>query len=94
MMSRIGVLLEIASLVGCWAAIQGLQSATGEGLAARQAGVTLDLLSYNTYGLPSPIGKDLAKRFTAMPAALEGHDVVGLQETFTNESKRLLDSKA
>lgn len=94
MMRRLGVVFSLAILAGCGAAVPGLQGAPSGNLAARQAAVTLDLLTYNTFGLPAPFGKSLADRFSSMPAALEGHDFVGLQETFSGEARRLMESKA
>ncbi len=94
MMRRFGLVLGLTTLVGCGALAPGLQGGLSSRVAARAAdGVTLDLLTYNTFGLPAPLGKDLAKRFAAMPAAIAGHDVVGLQETFTGESRRILDAQ-
>lgn len=51
---------------------------------------TLSVLTWNTWGLPAPIGKDLHRRFQAMLGVLGGFDFVGLQETFTGEAKALL----
>ncbi len=50
----------------------------------------LSLVTYNTWGLPAPVGTDLGKRFQAMPGVLGGFDVVALQETFTGDAKALL----
>jgi endonuclease/exonuclease/phosphatase family metal-dependent hydrolase len=52
--------------------------------------VKLSLVTWNTYGLPAPIGTDLKKRFSAMPGVLHGFDVVALQETFDGAAKGLL----
>lgn len=50
----------------------------------------LSLLTWNTWGLPAPVGTDLRKRFQAMLGVVGGFDFVGLQETFTSEAKALL----
>lgn len=55
-----------------------------------EPGVTLTVLTQNTFGLPSPIGTDLKTRFGRMGPALSGYDFAGLQETFTGEAGRLL----
>jgi endonuclease/exonuclease/phosphatase family metal-dependent hydrolase len=82
----------LMGLVGCGAVGPGLQAHGAAQYAARDTGVTLKLLSYNTFGLPAPLGKELKKRFAAIPHAIDGFDVVGLQETFTGESQQILDS--
>ncbi|MBM3267578.1 MAG: sphingomyelin phosphodiesterase [Candidatus Sericytochromatia bacterium] len=93
MMRRFGLVLALVTLVGCGAVGPGLQGPLGSRLSARaEEGVTLRLLSYNVFGLPAPLGKELKKRFAAIPQAIAGHDVVGLQETFTGESERILES--
>ena len=87
------VLLAL-SLWGCGAQSAGLGAQASGGMAARNSGVTLDLLSYNTWGLPAPMGHNLKKRFAALSGALGGHDVVALQETFTTEAKQLIEGRA
>ena len=53
--------MAFAFLAGCGAAVPGLQAQSGADLAARRAGVTLDLVTYNTYGLPAPFCRTLAQ---------------------------------
>lgn len=42
----------------------------------------LKVLSLNTWGLPFPVGQDLDERLPRIAKAVQGHDIVLLQETF------------
>lgn len=53
------------------------------------APITLDVLSLNTYALPAPLGKNIAARSQRIGAALQGYHIVGLQETFSKDSRYL-----
>ena len=59
---------------------------TGQAAAAP---LTFDVLTYNTWGLPSPIGTLLQARYTRLATRLGGHDWVTLQETFSRSSATL-----
>lgn len=48
--------------------------------------VSLDLLTYNTWGLPAPIGKRNAERMEQIGLAVQGHGIVALQETFSRQA--------
>lgn len=93
-MRGLGLTFLVAMVAGCGAVVPGLQGASPGAMAARSTAAILDLVTYNTFGLPAPFGKSLAARFAAMPETLGGHDVVGLQETFSGEARRLLESRA
>ena len=94
MQSRIllGILFATA-IAGCGAIYPALTAGGSAGLRARAAGVSLDLLTYNTWGLPAPIGTKLKERFGKISALIGGHDVVALQETFSGESRQIFDAK-
>jgi endonuclease/exonuclease/phosphatase family metal-dependent hydrolase len=49
-------------------------------------GVTLDLLTYNCWGLPGLIGKRQGERMPQIGNAVRGHGIVTLQETFTRKA--------
>lgn len=51
--------------------------------------VTLDLLSYNVFGLPKPLGKNITERSTVIGATLGKYDIIGLQETFSRDTKAI-----
>lgn len=57
--------------------------------ARSSTGITLDVLSLNTYALPAPLGKNIAERSERIGAALQGYHIVGLQETFSKDSRYL-----
>lgn len=46
----------------------------------------LKILTFNVWGVPNPIAKDLVKRFTKIGTAINGFDLVNLQETFSDHS--------
>jgi exonuclease III len=48
--------------------------------------VELKILTLNVWGVPNPISKDLVKRFTKIGPAVNGFDMVGLQETFSDQA--------
>jgi endonuclease/exonuclease/phosphatase family metal-dependent hydrolase len=52
-------------------------------------GVSLRVLTYNTWGLPVPIGRRVPERFSRLAGALTGYDWVTLQETFTSYARQL-----
>ena len=51
--------------------------------------LTLDVLSLNTYALPAPLGKHIAERSARIGASLQGYHIIGLQETFSKDSRYL-----
>lgn len=51
---------------------------------------TLNVLTYNTWGLPVPIGRQVPERFARLAGALDGYDWVTLQETFSRYAGQLL----
>jgi endonuclease/exonuclease/phosphatase family metal-dependent hydrolase len=51
--------------------------------------ITLDVLSLNTFALPAPLGKNIAARSERIGASLKGYQIVGLQETFSKDSRYL-----
>jgi endonuclease/exonuclease/phosphatase family metal-dependent hydrolase len=53
------------------------------------APITLKTLTYNTWGLPVPIGQQVPERFSRMMPALAGCDWITLQETFTRYAGQL-----
>jgi endonuclease/exonuclease/phosphatase family metal-dependent hydrolase len=48
--------------------------------------IELKILTLNVWGLPNPITKDLVKRFTKIGPAINGYDLVNLQETFSDHA--------
>jgi exonuclease III len=48
--------------------------------------VELKILTFNVWGVPNPIAKDLVKRFTKIGTSINGFDLVNLQETFSDHS--------
>lgn len=50
---------------------------------------TVDVLSLNTFGLPKPVGKDIAERHLRIGKSVGEYEIVGFQETFSKESKQL-----
>jgi endonuclease/exonuclease/phosphatase family metal-dependent hydrolase len=53
------------------------------GTALAAEAVPFDVLTFNTWGKPGILGTDLKRRFRLIADAVRGHDVVGMQETFT-----------
>jgi endonuclease/exonuclease/phosphatase family metal-dependent hydrolase len=51
--------------------------------------VPFDVLTLNTWGKPGPLGTNLKTRFGLIGRAVQGHDLVGLQETFTAHAAEL-----
>jgi endonuclease/exonuclease/phosphatase family metal-dependent hydrolase len=51
------------------------------------------ILTFNTWGLPVPIGRRVPERFARMADALVGYDWVTLQETFTRFAGQLRQTK-
>ncbi len=49
----------------------------------------VDVLSLNTFGLPKPVGKDIAERHLRIGKSIAEYEIVGFQETFAKESKNL-----
>lgn len=56
--------------------------------------VTFDVLSLNTFGLPKPLGKDIAERHSRIGRSIASYEVVGFQETFSRDSKHLAQGAA
>lgn len=51
--------------------------------------VSLDLLSLNVFGLPKPIGKNIAERSAVIGSTLGRYDIAGLQETFSKDTRAI-----
>lgn len=51
-----------------------------------QKAVTLKVLTLNVWGLPGFLGKDRKKRLQRIAKAIQGYDIVNLQETFSTQS--------
>lgn len=49
----------------------------------------IDVLSLNTFALPAPLGKNIAARSERIGQSLQGYEIVGLQETFSKDSRYL-----
>ncbi len=62
--------------------------------AKGSAGVTFDVLSLNTFGLPKPLGEAIAERHSRIGKSLGSYEIAGLQETFSGESKHLAKGTA
>ncbi len=74
---------------------------TSEGLAAAKSApqnaspsgkippLEIDVLSLNTFALPAPLGKDIAARSERIGKSLAGYEIIGLQETFSKDSRYL-----
>jgi endonuclease/exonuclease/phosphatase family metal-dependent hydrolase len=53
------------------------------------AGVKLDLLTYNVWGLPGLLGKNQETRMRQIGPAVRGHSIVALQEAFTGHADKI-----
>lgn len=51
--------------------------------------VRLKVLSYNVWGLPAPLGRDLAPRMERIAESIKDYDIVMLQETFDKTTENL-----
>lgn len=49
----------------------------------------IDVLSLNTFALPAPLGKNIAARSERIGRSLGEYEIVGLQETFSKDSRYL-----
>lgn len=65
-------------------------------IASAQGRATLefDVLSLNTFGLPQPIGKEVAERHSRIGRAIGSYEVIGFQEAFSKDSKHLAQGAA
>lgn len=63
---------------------------TGAAAVPSAAGVSLNVLTYNTWGKPGLLGTDEKDRFARLGPAIQGFDVVTLQETFTRHTKSMV----
>ncbi|MBC7544136.1 MAG: endonuclease/exonuclease/phosphatase family protein [Candidatus Sericytochromatia bacterium] len=55
--------------------------------------ISFRVLTYNTWGLPSPIGRHLQPRFERLAESLDGFDWMTLQETFSRHATPLKSLK-
>jgi exonuclease III len=55
--------------------------------------VDLNILSYNVWGLPNPLTKNLKERMIKLGTALNGYDIVNLQETFSDYTDEFILKK-
>jgi len=53
----------------------------------KESSMTLDVLTLNSWMLPSPLGKNKVERAGRIGDSIKFFDVVGLQETFSDDSK-------
>lgn len=70
------------------------QGAAPDAVAIAAPPVTFDVLSLNTFGLPKPLGKDIAERHSRIGRSIASYEVVGFQETFSRDSKHLAQGAA
>lgn len=63
-------------------------------MAPTAASLTVDVLSLNTFGLPKPVGKDIAERHLRIGKSVGEYEIVGFQETFSKDSKNLAKGAA
>lgn len=62
--------------------------------AQGRAALEFDVLSLNTFGLPQPIGKDVAERHSRIGKTIGSYEVIGFQEAFSKDSKHLAQGAA
>lgn len=61
------------------------------GSPARASEAELNILTLNTWGLPFPLGQKLDERIPRIVQAIQGYDVVVLQETFDSRFDRFIE---
>lgn len=86
------LLATATSLAGCGTAGLSPAGLSRAGAMSAHAAATLDFLTYNTWGKPGILGTDKKPRFEAIGPAIQPYQVVGLQETFTDYTKLVLES--
>jgi endonuclease/exonuclease/phosphatase family metal-dependent hydrolase len=80
-----GLVLACLVSLGTWPA-KAEAEPSGKGLSFR-------MLTFNTWGLPVPIGRQVPERFSRLSQSLAGFDWVTLQETFTRHAAQLRTSR-
>lgn len=54
--------------------------------------VHIDVLSLNVFGLPAPLGQNVAARAAQIGRTLSAYDLIGLQETFGNQTDTIAET--
>lgn len=62
------------------------------GLPAQAQTVRIDVLSLNVFGLPAPLGQNVAERAARIGSTLSAYGLIGLQETFGNQTDAIAET--
>lgn len=81
----------LSKLCSRWPALLCLAALSAPAAAAE---IQIDVLSLNVFGLPAPLGKNVADRARQIGTRLSGYDLIGLQETFSRQTDQLRESFA